>query len=153
MIEAIMILPSLASGRHKVSILSPVWRIIPFPLILGRSRDMDITIHNLFKEVAVTIILAQLQNRETSFSFFKESYQSIFSASLFAWFFISLISLLYTIFRLAQSLYAIRAAMGSNEIDRNEYQHCPVRNLPVPAFVIHECFYRVSRGSSILDSR
>src|SRR3990167_4235186 len=34
-----------------------------------------------------------------------------------------------------------------------ETQHCPVRNLHVPAFVIPECFYRVSRGSSILDSR
>ena len=32
-------------------------------------------------------------------------------------------------------------------------QHCPVRNLLVPAFVIPECFYRVSRGSSSLDSR
>src|SRR3990167_3467709 len=32
-------------------------------------------------------------------------------------------------------------------------QHCPARNLRVSAFVIPECFYRVSRSSFILDSR
>src|SRR3990167_8249991 len=72
-------------------------------------------------EVAfLLMILVQLLLRETSFSFFKESSLSIFLTTLPAWFFTSPIFMLYTIFRLAQSLYAIRTAMGNKETNTNE---------------------------------
>src|SRR3989304_1208528 len=66
------------------------------------------------------IILVQLSLRETSFSLFKESSRSMLLAILLAWFFTSPIFMLYTIFRLAQSLYAIRAAMGNKKTNTNE---------------------------------
>src|SRR3990170_6295277 len=72
-------------------------------------------------EVAfLLMILVQLLLRETSFSFFKESSRSMLLTILPAWFFTSSIFMLYTIFRLAQSLYAIRAAMGNKETNTNE---------------------------------
>jgi len=43
--------------------------------------------------------------------------------------------------------------LRKNQVIAMSGQHCPVRNLHVPAIVIPECFYRVSIGSSILDSR
>ena len=71
-------------------------------------------------EVAfLLMILVAIVTQRAEFLFFKESSRSILLASLPAWFFISPIFMLYTIFRLAQSLYAIRAAMGNKETNTN----------------------------------